>query len=239
MKKTLLFLSCAGALNLAACSQEKTVDTTATTPLDAAPEATYRARAGRIARQMADDMKITDTAVVARTEDIYYSRSRRLGELQAQYATDTTGRYSAMQAINTETDTKFQTVFSDPAQYQTYTANRMNYAEERYVDDIQTADMSTPSAPATGSTQGETKTDADGGYKTKYEDGTKVKVDANGDTKIKNADGSVLKIDENGDTKIKDDEAKIKMDPSGDTKLKTDAAKAKRDASGETKLKEE
>ncbi len=248
MKNSLFVLPFAGLLALASCSQEKTTETTVdtTTTTSTTDDVMYHSRANRIARQMATDLSITDTATVARAENVYYNRSRRLAEVRAQHTADTTGQYAQMQTINSAADAEFETVFSDPAQYQSYTARRLEYADDRYADETDmpasgsaTGSASAASSPAYSDSPGETKTDADGGYKTKYEDGTKVKVDANGDTKVKNADGSVLKIDENGDTKIKGDDGKVKMDPSGDTKVKNDAMKMKADANGETKVKEE
>ncbi|SMB88156.1 hypothetical protein SAMN00120144_1176 [Hymenobacter roseosalivarius DSM 11622] len=202
MKKTFLLFSCAGALALASCSQEKAAETTTTTTTTEtvstpATEATYRTRANRIATRMATDLKITDTTVVARAEDIYFNRSRRLAELEAQYTTDTTGMYTAMQAINIETDREFKTVFSDPAQYEAYVANRMNYAEEMYV-----AEAATQTASAD---QGVTKVEADGDTKTKYADGTKVKTESDGEMKIKAADGSKAKVDDDGEIKMKEE----------------------------------
>ncbi|QIL77089.1 MULTISPECIES: hypothetical protein [Hymenobacter] len=202
MKKTFLLFSCAGALAFASCSQEKAAETTTTTTTTqtvTTTPAASRSRATRIATRMASDLKITDTTVVARAEDIYFERSRRLAELEAQYATDTTGMYAAMQSINTEIDTQFKTVFSDPAQYDAYVANRMNYAEEMYMEEAP--------APAASAAvdQGVTKTEADGDTKTKYADGTKVKTESDGEMKIKAADGSKVKVDDDGETKMKEE----------------------------------
>lgn len=205
MKENLLLFSCAATLALASCSQEKaaeTTTTTTTTETGSAPatEGTYRTRANRIAARMATDLKITDTTVVARAEDIYFNRSRRLADLQAQYATDTTGLYTAMQAINTETDTQFKTIFSEPAQYEAYVANRMNYAEQMYVEEAPAPTSAAPTAD-----QGETKIEADGDMKTKYADGTKVKTESDGEMKIKTADGSKVKVDDDGEIKMKEE----------------------------------
>ncbi|MBC6606991.1 hypothetical protein H8B13_09190 [Hymenobacter sp. BT188] len=216
MKKTLLLFSCAGALAFASCSQEKaaeTTTTTTTTTQTVTTPAASRTRANRIATRLANDLKITDTTVVARAEDIYFERSRRLAELETQYATDTTGMYAAMQSINTEIDTQFKTVFSDPAQYEAYVANRMNYAEEMYVDEA-------PAPTASTVDQGVTKVEADGDTKTKYADGTKVKTESDGEMKIKAADGSKMKAESDGEMKMKADDSKLKVDDDGETKMK-------------------
>ncbi|GGF14925.1 hypothetical protein [Hymenobacter cavernae] len=198
MKKMILLLSCAGALTMASCSQEKTTDTaTTTTTTDATAtastdnDAVYHTRAQRIAQRMASDMKITDTAVVSRIENTYYNRSRRLGELQSKYTSDTTGMSADMRGVYTDTDTEFKGIFTDPTQYSAYESSRSTYDESNYMDD------NSMSASADQSS----------------DDASGVVVDNSTPMKVKDEAGNKLKVKKDGDVKLKDSEDnKLKMD---------------------------
>ncbi|TGE23418.1 hypothetical protein [Hymenobacter metallicola] len=213
MKKTFWLLSCAAALTMASCSQEKTTDTTTTTTTDAADgtamntsdmDTQYRTRANTIATRMASDMKIQDTATVSRLRTAYYNRSRRLGELRNQYTSDTTGMAAAMREANMEVDSEFKTIFTDPAQYQAYETNRSAYDESNYMDDnsamssdtdmSSSADMST-----TTTTETSTTTSTDNSMSGSAGSGTQVEK-----LKAKASDGSKLKVKEDGKMKVKD-----------------------------------
>ena len=223
MKKTLLLLSCAGALTMAACSQEKTTDTTTTTTTDASAgtamntsdmDAQYRTRANTVATRMASDMKIQDTATVSRVRTAYYNRARRLGELRNQYTSDTTGMAAAMREASMEADTEFKSIFTDPAQYQAYETNRSTYDESMYADDNSAMSSNTDdSNMSTTTTETSTTTDnssmagstsgsgsMQGGtqlekLKAKDAEGNKLKVKDNGKVKTKDADGTKTKTE--------------------------------------------
>jgi len=192
MKKTILLLSCAGVLTMASCSQEKTTDT-ATTTTDATAtastdnDAVYHTRAQRIAQRMATDMKITDTTTVSRIENTYYNRSRRLGELQSKYTSDTTGMATDMRGVGTDTDTEFKNIFTDPTQYSAYESSRSTYDESNYMDDNTSSDNS---ATASG-----VMIDNSTPMKVKDEAGNKLKVKKDGDVKLKDSEDNKLKMD--------------------------------------------
>ena len=209
MKKTILLLSCAAALTMASCSQEKSNDTatTTTTTTDATPtastdnDAMYHSRAQRIAQRMATDMKITDTAVVSRIENTYYNRSRRLGELQAKYTSDTTGMASDMRSVNTDVDTEFKGIFTEPTQYSAYESSRSTYDESNYMDDNASGDNS---ATASG-----VMVDNSTPMKVKDEAGNKLKVKKDGDVKLKDSEDNKLKMDgDDGTIKVKPEDGK-------------------------------
>ena len=128
MNTKLLSLLAAAALATAACSQEKKVETTTTTPVTDANTAvvvpdTMAAHddARRLAARVAEDLKLTDTVVVTRIEKTYYTRGRRLGELQTRYGTDTTGRYLAVRQTNDQADEEVRgALSSNPTYYNPY-----------------------------------------------------------------------------------------------------------------------
>ena len=216
MNIKMLGLLAAASLATVACSQEKKVETTTTTTVPAADPNTAvvvpdtmaaHDEARRLAARVAEDLKLTDTVVVTRIEKTYYTRGRRLGEMQTRYATDTTGRYLAMRQTNDQADAEVRTTLNNPAYYNTYSANRSSYGEGPYslvptrVEPIATA----PRASSVGQGSGVKKMENqnDGDHKTKFENGAKVKRSDDGSVKIKRADGTKIKIDENGHRTVK------------------------------------
>ncbi len=216
MNIKMLGLLAAASLATVACTQDKKVETTTTTTVPATDPNTAvvlpdtmaaHDEARRLAARVAEDLKLTDTVVVTRIEKTYYTRGRRLGEMQTRYATDTTGRYLAMRQTNDQADAEVRTSLNNPAYYNTYSANRSSYGEGPYslvparVEPIATA----PRASSVGQGSGVKKMENqnDGDHKTKYENGAKVKRDDDGSVKIKRADGTKIKIDENGHRTVK------------------------------------
>jgi hypothetical protein len=219
MKKTFLLLSLAGALTMASCSQEKNADsTTTTTTTDATAMAStdndvvYHTRAQRIAQQMATDMKITDTTVVSRIENTYYNRSRRMGELQSKYTSDTTGMAAEMRNVSTETDADFKGILTEPTQYQAYESSRSTYDEANYMDDnAMSASAESASSEAATTTTGGSAVVVDNSTPMKVKDraGNKLKVKKDGDVKVKDAADNKLKMDaDDGTIKAKPEEGK-------------------------------
>jgi hypothetical protein len=236
MKNSLLLFVGAAALSLASCSQEKTTDTTTTTttaPADATATAmpdtaAYRTRSNRVSEKYISDMKITDPAMQGKIRTAYYNRSKRYGEMKSKYASDTTGMAAAMRQYNTDTDTEFKSVITDPTQYQSYESSRSTYDESNYMDDASSATTmpADNSASATASS-----TDMSGGVgvkesKTKLEDGSKIKIKDDGTVKTKGepTDGAALK-----DSKTKfEDGSKVKVKGDGTIKVKdADGSKTK------------
>ena len=230
MKNSLLLFVGAAALSLASCSQEKTTDTTTTTtdPNTAVMQpdtAIYRSRSQRVADKFVSDMKITDEATKNKIRTAYYNRSKRYGEMKSKYASDTTGTAAAMRQYNTDTDTEFQSVLTDPAQYQSYQSSRSTYDESNYMDDTKPTDaassatmpaddnssMSSSGTMDAGAAVKESKTKMENGAKIKLkDDGTvKTKGDLSGaenlkDSKTKLEDGTKIKIKGDGTVKVKD-----------------------------------
>lgn len=236
MKNSLLLFVGAAALSLASCSQEKTTDTTTTTstaPADATATAmpdtaAYRTRSQRVSEKFITDMKITDPAMQSKVRTAYYNRSKRYGEMKSKYASDTTGMAAAMRQYNTDTDTEFQSVLTDPTQYQSYQSSRSTYDEANYMDD---ASSSTTMPDDNSTATSSTSTDETSGVgvkesKTKMEDGSKIKLNDDGTVKTKGdpASGAALK-----DSKTKlDDGSKIKLKGDGTVKVKdADGTKTK------------
>ena len=231
MKNSLLLFVGAAALSLASCSQEKTTDTTTTTaPADATavvmPDtAAYRTRSSRVSEKFITDMKITDPAMQGKVRTAYYNRSKRYGEMKSKYSSDTTGMAAAMRQYNTDTDTEFQSVLTDPAQYQSYQSSRTTYDESNYMDDA----SSSTTMPADNSTDMSASTDMGAGVdksKTKLEDGSKAKLKDDGTVKTKG--------DINSDAALKD--SKTKFDDGSKVKVKGDGTVKLKDADG-TKTK--
>ncbi|MDU0370533.1 hypothetical protein ACFPAF_09035 [Hymenobacter endophyticus] len=205
MKKTLLILSAAAAFMTASCSENKTAETTTTadgtttttttttTQTAYTPEAIER-RADRIAADMAAKMKFDD-ATRTKIRTVYVTRGQRIAELQNKYATDTMGMAAAMRGVYTDTDTEMKTIFTDPTQYSAYESSRIDYMDDRYMEDdsnMATSDMSSTDASASSADMG---------------DGSKMKVKADGDVKIKDAEGNKMKMDgDDGTVKMKPEE---------------------------------
>ncbi|GAA4372201.1 hypothetical protein [Hymenobacter koreensis] len=219
MKKMFLLLSCAAAMTMASCSQEKTtetdgtVTTTTTTTTTARPavytEEAYNSRADRISADMAAQMKL-DEATRAKVRTAYYNRSKRLGELHNQYMEDTTGMAAAMRTVYTETDAEMKTIFTDPAQYSAYESSRTNYYEDRYLDDAMAQGMDSEEGANSMSSSSDMSATASGEgamevskMKAKDADGNKIKVKSDGDIKTKDAAGNKGKMDADDGT-IKD-----------------------------------
>jgi len=210
MNKSLLFLSAAASLAIASCNQDKpaAVDAATTPSADTAvvvndgammtDTAAYRTEADQLAARIADDLKLTDTVVVTQVTKTYYTRGRRLNEVNTRYATDTTGRYAALRQVNDETDQQVKTYVTEP-QYNTYASNRGAYYD---------GTPYTAATVVTTTTRETTPARAKGPAIVKYD---KKK---NGETKIEYADGKTVKIDKDGDTKVEY--------PNG-TKVKRDA----------------
>ncbi|WBA41791.1 hypothetical protein [Hymenobacter canadensis] len=197
MKKTLFLLSAAAAFTMASCSDNKTTETatttdgmttTTTTTTTSYSDDAIQQRADRIAAAMAAKMKFDD-ATREKVRTVYINRGKRLGELQTQYATDTTGMAAAMRTAYMDADTEMKSVFTDPTQYSAYETSRMEYRDDMYMDDMSsTSDMSTDASASNSSMSMEEG-------KTKGADGSKVKVSADGDVKIKDAEGNKMKVD--------------------------------------------
>jgi hypothetical protein len=212
--KFLGLLLVAATLGTAACRQEKKVETTTTAPVTDANSAGMTADtmaahddARRMAARVAEDLKLTDTVVVTRIEKTYYTRGRRLGELQTRYANDTLGRYTAVRQVNDQADEEVRTALNNPAYYNTYSSNRATYGEGPYsLVPAQVAPIRTgvrTGSVGQGSGIKKLERENDGDRKTKYGNGAKVKVDDDGSRKIKMADGTKVKVDENGHRTVK------------------------------------
>ncbi len=224
--KNYLYLVAGAALSLASCSQEKTTETT-TTAAPGEPGTTttttsttmytdeaYKARSQRIADKYVADMKISDPALRTKIRTAYYDRSKRYGEVHTKFASDTTGMAAALREANAATDAEFKTIYTDPAQYQSYEASRTAYDENQYMSDnsgsaAATAGDSSNAGAGTGAMSTNTSTTTTttttppapaaptaGGTvsrsKTKMTDGSKIKVKSDGKVKVKDGDGSKM-----------------------------------------------
>ncbi|RYY17474.1 MAG: hypothetical protein EOO36_09665 [Cytophagaceae bacterium] len=213
-----LLLAAAAAFATASCSQEKKTETTETTAAPAGEQTTttttttvdtaaYRTSAAALATQVATDLKATDAAIKTRLENAYYSRGRALRDLDTQYATDTTGRYAALRAVNDRTTSEVKTIV-DPAQYKTYTTSQGTYYSGPYTATTVTT-TTTAAKPSLGARVGQgsgikkLEHEGDGDHKVKYENGAKIKRSDDGSVKIKRADGTKIKIDEHGNRTVK------------------------------------
>ena len=221
MNTKLLGLLALAALAATACQQDKRSETTTT----ATPETTtttttttttrldtiaYRTDARHLADRVTQDLAVADPTVKRRLENTYYTRARRIGELQNQYTTDTTGRYQALRTANDQADEEVRTTLNNPSAYNSYSSRRADYGDGPYSLAPTTATTTTTTTPAVRRTssvgQGsgvkkmENKPDH---RKTKFENGAKVKVNEDGSRKIKMADGTKIKIDENGNRTVK------------------------------------
>jgi hypothetical protein len=211
MNTKLFLLAAATTLATAACSEKKTETTETTTAPTTDAVATidttaYRNSADAIAAQVAADLKATDAAVKTRLQNVYYTRGRALRDLDTKYATDTTGRYAALKAVNDQTTSEVKTIV-DPAQYQTYTTSQGAYYSGPYT--TTTVVTTAPAKASLGTRVGQgtaikkLEREGDGDHKVKYENGAKIKRDDDGSVKIKRADGTKIKIDEHGNRKVK------------------------------------
>jgi hypothetical protein len=239
MKNSLLLFAGAAALSLASCSQEKTTETTTTTGDAAAGSAAmpdtaaYRSRSQRVADKFVSDMKITDEATKNKIRTAYYNRSKRYGEMTSKYSSDTTGMAAAMRQYNTDTDTEFQGVLTDPTQYQSYQSSRANYDESNYLDNTDSGAAASSATTPTDDASASTSTDNTSGAalkssKTKLEDGSKVKIKDDGTVKVK---GDA----ENSDASLKD--SKTKLQDGSKIKVKGDGTVKVKDSDGnKTKL---
>jgi len=208
---TKLFLLAAAATFATASCSEKKAETTETTTAPAADAVatidttSYRTSAKTLADQVAADLNATDAAVKTRLENVYYTRGRALRDLDTRYATDTTGRYAALKAVNDQATTEVKTIV-DPAQYKTYTTSQGTYYSGPY-----TTTMVVTTAPAkaslgarVGQGTGIKKLENDDDdSKVKYNNGAKIKRSDDGSVKIKRADGTKIKIDEHGNKTVK------------------------------------
>jgi hypothetical protein len=220
MNKSLLFLSAAVAFTAASCNQDKpaAMDAATTPSADTAvvvgdnnldnDTAAYRTEASSLADRIAQDLNVTDTVVVTRIEKTYYTRGRRLNEINTRYATDTTGRYAAQRLVNDETDREVRTIVTNPTQYRTYETNRSSYyAGTPYSVTTTTTTEERNAAPARrrGPAIEKYEQKANGETKIKYANGTTVKIDKDGDRKVEYPNGVKVKKDaDDGERKVKD-----------------------------------
>ncbi|MDO7844875.1 hypothetical protein Q5H92_00790 [Hymenobacter sp. M29] len=221
MNTKLLGLLAAASLATASCQQDKKVETTTTTTPETTTTATTTTTttvdtvalhddARRMAARVAEDLKLTDPTVTTRIERTYYTRGRRLNELETQYANDTTGRNAAIRQANDLADEQIRTDLNSPDYYNTYSSNRANYGDGPYSLAPVAVTTTTTTTRRTGSGsvgQGsgvkKMERENDGDHKVKYENGAKIKRDDDGSVKIKRADGTKIKIDENGNRTVK------------------------------------
>ncbi|MBG8554348.1 T-complex 10 C-terminal domain-containing protein [Hymenobacter guriensis] len=218
MNKSLLFLSAAAAIAVASCSQDKpaAVDAATTPSADTAvvvennqmanDTAAYGADASRLSDRIAQDLRLTDTVVVTRIEKTYYTRGRRLNEVNTQYATDTTGRYAALRQVNDDTDREVRTIITNSDQYRTYESNRNAYYAGTPYTYRETQEASASgSARRRGPAIEKYEQKKNGETKIKYANGTTVKIDKDGDRKVEYPNGTKVKRDaDDGQRKVKD-----------------------------------
>lgn len=216
MNTKLLGLLAAATLATASCSQEKKTETATTTAPTASGDSTkvttttttavdtlaYRTGADALAARVAQDLKITDPAVVTRIKNEYYARGRELQGYTTKYATDTTGQYAAIKAANDQASQNLKTALTAD-QYKAYTTKEGAYYEGPYTA------AGTPARKASlgarvGEGSGIKKVEnTDDNRKVKYENGAKIKRSDDGSLKVKRADGTKIKIDENGHRTVK------------------------------------
>jgi LysM repeat protein len=211
MNTKLLGLLAAAALTTASCSQEKTTtettvptatgDSATVTTTTTTDTAAYRTSADALAARVAQDLKITDPAVVGRIKNEYYARGRELQGYTTKYATDTTGEYAATRAANDQATANLKSALTAD-QYKTYTTNQGGYYSGPYTVITTTTKPSLSARVGQGS--GIKKLEnTDDDHKVKYENGAKIKRSDDGSLKIKRADGTKIKIDEDGHRTVK------------------------------------
>ncbi|OON67836.1 T-complex 10 C-terminal domain-containing protein [Hymenobacter sp. CRA2] len=217
MKRTFLLLTGAASLALAtACNRDKpaAVDAAQTPSADTAvvvrndsDTLVYQDQAYRTADQVAADLSLTnDTARVRRLRTTYYTRAERVGDLDAQYADDTAGRYAATRQINTDTDTEVRTIVGDDAKYRTYETNRSRYYGDggSVTTTTTTTTTETASRPRRRRPRIVKYENKGGEVKIVYSNGTTVKIDKDGDRKVEYANGTKVKRDaDDGQVKVK------------------------------------
>lgn len=226
-KPFVVLMAAAATLAAASCTQDKKAAIEAATtpaadtavvlrdgaaPVGAATDATtdtasYRTDADRLTDRIAQDLRLTDTVVVTRIERTYYTRGRKLRDLETQYATDTAGRYAAQRAVNDETDRTVRTIITDPTQYRTYESNRTSYyAGTPYSGATVAPQKDQPSTAPRRKGPAVVKYERDGKeVKIEYANGTKVKIDEDGDRKTKYANGRKVKYDaDDNERKVKE-----------------------------------
>ncbi|RZK88031.1 MAG: hypothetical protein EOO62_38280, partial [Hymenobacter sp.] len=159
MNTKLLLVAATAAFATASCSQEKKTETTETTAVPGGEQTTtttttttvdttaYRTSADQLVNQVTTDLKATDAAIKTRLQNAYYNRGRALRDLDTRYATDTTGRYAALKAVNDQTTSTVKTIV-DPAQYKTYTTSQGTYYSGPYTATTVTTTAAKPSLGA-------------------------------------------------------------------------------------------
>ncbi|MEJ7663646.1 MAG: hypothetical protein WKG07_30945 [Hymenobacter sp.] len=110
--------------------------------------------------KFASDMKISDEPTKEKLRTAYYNRSKRYDAMTQKYTSDTTGMGSAMNQYNTENDTEFQGVLTDPAQYKSYQSSRSNYDEATNLDNNAMQSGAGTTSGSDGSMQSGSNTDA-------------------------------------------------------------------------------
>ena len=222
MKSSLLLLAGVAVLSLGSCSSNSSTETTtsatpadsgATTTTTTTSDATYHTRGDRMAARFASQHKITDEATLTKLKTAYYNRAKRYDEMTTKYKADTTGMAAARRDYTKANDQEFQTVLTDPTQYQAYQSSYSSpdYDESNNLDTTdQSAAASSATTPSsdsdststsTSSTSSTTTTSDMSGSgagvakgKTKLTDGTKIKVKDDGKVKVKDADGTKSKM---------------------------------------------
>ena len=219
MNTKLLGLLAAATFATASCSQEKKTETaatagpaasgdsakvtttTTTTTTAAVDTLAYRTGADALAARVAQDLKITDPAVVTRIKNEYYARGRELQGYTTKYTADTTGQYAAVKAANDQATANLKTALTAD-QYKAYATNQGGYYAGPYTAAPAAHKASLGARVGQGS--GIKKLEnSEGDHKVKYENGAKIKRSDDGSLKIKQADGTKIKIDEDGHRTVK------------------------------------
>ena len=211
MNTRFLLLAAAATCALASCSQEKTTETV-TTPADtnqitAVDTLAYRTPAVDLANRVAADLSPADTALPRKLQPIYFTRGRAMQTIETRYATDTTGRYTALRAANDQTSNEVKAAVSEP-QYKTYSTNAGRYYAGPYSAATLAAAKATETKASLNARLGQgsgvkkLENSEDEG-KVKYNNGAKIKRSDDGSLKIKRADGTKIKIDEDGKRTVK------------------------------------
>jgi hypothetical protein len=220
MNTKLLLLAAAATLATAACQQEKPSEISAAVPgatndtaVVVSDTVAYRDDARHMADRVAQDVNLTDEAARRRLENTYYSRNKRMAEMDNRYGADTTGRYTAYRTLNDDTDREVRTVITDPNQYRNYETRRSTYyyGNSDNDDNEGTATTTTTttttrkaSRPARRGPRVVSYEKEGGKTKIVYSNGTTVKIDKDGDRKVKYPNGTKVKRDaDDGEVKVK------------------------------------